>query len=75
MMLLNSLPNNKFVNWSNLKASADDKIYVTEKLKLVMGKVENIMGKGEHACYQHVILFPCFQKALSSGLLKVGILW
>ena len=27
-------------------------------------RVENIMGKGENACYQHFLLFPqCLQKA------------
>ena len=53
-----SLPNNKIVDWSNLKESADDKIYVTEKLKFVLGRVENIMGKGENAGHQHFLLFP-----------------
>ena len=28
-----------------MKAFTDDKIYVTEKLKLVFGGVENMMGK------------------------------
>ena len=32
-LLIDSLPNNKIVDWSNLKAFADDKINVTEKLK------------------------------------------
>ena len=36
----------------------------SEKLKFVMGWVENIMGKGENAGSQHFLLFPqCFQKA------------
>ena len=44
---------------------------VTEKLKFVLGGVENIVGKGENAGYQHFLLFPqCFQKAFS-GLLQV----
>ena len=60
----NSLPNNKILDWSKLKAYADDKINVTEKLKFVMGKVENFVGKGENAGYQHFLLFlQCFQKA------------
>ena len=38
--------------------------------------VENILGKGENAGYQHFLLFPkCFQKPSSLGFLKVGILW
>ena len=36
----------------------DDKINVTEKLKFVLGRVQNILGKGESACYQHLLLFP-----------------
>ena len=61
---------------SNLKALADNNINVTEKLKLVWGRVENIVGKGESAGYQHFLLFPqCFQKASFSWLLKVGTEW
>ena len=38
--------------------------------------VENIVGKGENAGYQHFLLFPhCFQKASVPGSLKVGIVW
>ena len=36
-------------------------------------KVENIMGKGENAGYQDLLLSPqCFQKASFPGSLKVG---
>ena len=34
------------------------KINVTEKLKFVLGKMENIVGKGENAGNQHFLLFP-----------------
>ena len=37
------------LDWSKLKAYADDKINVTEKLKFVFGRVENAVGKGENA--------------------------
>ena len=71
-----SLPNDKFLDLSKLKAFADDKINVTEKLKFVFGIVENIVRKGENAGYQHFLLFPqCFQKALYTGSLKVVIVW
>ena len=50
---LNSVPNNKILEQSKLKACADDKITVTETLKLVLWRVENIVGKGENAGYQH----------------------
>ena len=71
-----TLPNDKFFNWSKLKAFADDKINASQKLKYVLGRVENIMGKGENAGYQHFLLFPqCFPKPSFSVSLKVGIVW
>ena len=52
------------MDWSKLKAFADNKLNVTEKLKFVFGKVEKIVGKGENAGYQHFLLFQqCFQEA------------
>ena len=61
---IKSLPDDIFLDWSKLKAFADDKIYVNKKLKFVLGRVENIVGKGENAGHQHFLLFPqCFQKA------------
>ena len=49
---------------------------MNEILKFDSGPVENIVGKGENAGYQHFLLFPqCFQKPSDSGSLKVGILW
>ena len=42
----------------NLKHLQTYKINVTEKLKIVLGREENIMGKGENAGYQHFLLFP-----------------
>ena len=71
----NSFPNDKILDWSELKAFADDKINVTQKLTFSLGWVENIVGKEESAGYQHFLLFPqCFQKATFSGSLKV-IVW
>ena len=47
---------------------ADDKINVTEKLKIVSRMVENIVEKGQTAGHQHFLLFPqCFRKAPFSG--------
>ena len=71
--VLNSLPNEKSVDQSKMKAFADGKINVPKKLKFVLRRVENIVGKGENAGYQHFLLFPqCFQKLSFSGSLKVG---
>ena len=48
---------------------------VTERLIFYFGgQIENIVGKGENAGYQHFLLFPqCFQKVPLSDTLKVGI--
>ena len=56
--LINPLTNNKFLDWSKLKVFADDEIKVTEKMKFVLEMVENIVGNGENAGYQHFLLFP-----------------
>ena len=60
-----------------MKAFADDKFNLAEKLKYVLGRVEeNFVGKGENAGYQHFLIFQqCFQKASILGSLKVGIVW
>ena len=61
--LFNPLLNDKFLDWSKLKAFADDKINSTDKQKFFLALVENIVRKGENAGYQHFLLIPqCFQK-------------
>ena len=48
---------------------ADDKINLTKNLKLDLGRLENNVGKGENAVYQHFLLFPqCFQNACCKEL-------
>ena len=45
---------------------------MSEKLKLVLERVDNIMGKGENASCQCFLLFQhCFQKANLFGTLKI----
>ena len=57
-----------FLDRSKFRAFADDKINVIQKLKFVLRREENIMGKGENAGNQHFLLFPqCFQNASFSG--------
>ena len=74
--MFNSLPNDKILDWSKLKAFADDKTNTTKELKFVLERVKNIVGKGENAGYQHFLLFPqFFQKAAFKEVLKVGIVW
>ena len=43
---INPLPEDNILDWSKLKAFADDKINVTQKLKVALRKVENMVGKG-----------------------------
>ena len=70
---INSLPNDKMLDQSKLKALADDKIDVVEMMISPFDRVENSAGKGENAGNQHFLLFPqCFSKPSSFGPLKVG---
>ena len=46
-----TLPNNKILDQSKLRALADNTINVNKKLKLVLGRKENILGKGENTGY------------------------
>ena len=70
--VLNFLPNDKFLAVTKLKAFADDKLTVARMISL-FDRVENTVGKGEIAGYQH---FPLFLQCLSSlGSVKVGTVW
>ena len=72
----NPLPNDKILALSKLKALADDKLNVAKIMISVSYWVENIVGKGENAGYQHFLLFPqSFQKVSPLRSLKVGIVW
>ena len=72
--LFNPLTENKILGLSKVKAFADDKSNVTQNIKVVFHRIENIVEKEENAGYQHFLLFPqCFQKALSSSASKVVI--
>ena len=42
---LNSLPNDKFLNWSKIKAFADDQSNVDEKIEISFGKGRKHCGK------------------------------
>ena len=64
------------LDWSKLKAFADEKMHLNQKVKFGLARIENIVGKRDSAGYQHFLLFPqCFQKTSFSGSLKVGIVW
>ena len=58
-----TLPNDRILDWSKLKAFAADKIKLAKMMIFVLDRVENNVRKGENAGYQHFLLFPqCFQK-------------
>ena len=63
---------NKFLDWSKLKEHADDKINKTEKLKFVLGMVENIVGKGENAGYQKAFFPGSSKKGLCGKALTLS---
>ena len=66
----------KKLHRSQLEAFTDGKIKVLKMMIFVFDRVENIVGKGENAGYQHFLLLPqCFQRAFYPGSLKVGIVW
>ena len=73
---LNPLTDGKILGLPKLKAFADDKSNVTQNIKVVFQRTENIAEKEENAGYQHFLLFPqCFITAFSSSASKVVIVW
>ena len=52
----NPLPNDNILDWFNFKPFADNKINVSENMKIVLGRLENIVGKRENAGYQSILL-------------------
>ena len=80
-VIINPFLNHKILDWSKLKALTDDKVHVTQKLKFVSNRVENIVGKVENAGYEHFLLFTqCFQKGFylksckNQGLFGKGLI-
>ena len=70
-MVFNSLPNDKILDWSKLKAFADNKINAAKQQAFFVGWIDNIVGKDEKTGYQDFLLFQhCYQKAPFLGSLK-----
>ena len=64
--LVNPFPNDRVLDMTKLKAYADDNLNVAKMMIYLFNRVENTVGKGENAGYQHFLLFPqCFQKSCS----------
>ena len=75
-LTFNSLPSGIILDVTNMRAFAQDKLNIGKMTISLYDGVENTVGKGQNAGYQHFLLFPqCFPKPSSLGLLKVGIVW
>ena len=64
------LLNDKFLDVTKLKASADDKLKVAKITIFLFDRAENTVGKGENAGYQYFLLFPVFFKAFFFRVLR-----
>ena len=74
--MFNSLPNDTILGMFKFKASVEDKFGVAEIMGFVLEMVENIVGKGENAGYQHFLHFPTmFSKGFLPLSLEVWIVW
>ena len=73
---VNPLPDDKILDRSNLKQSADNNFKFDENSRKFSKRVENTVGKGEIAQYKQFLLFPqCFQKVCFLEASKGIILW
>ena len=73
---INPSQNDKFFNRTKLRAFADGKLNFAVIMISLFDRVENSVGKGENAGFQHFLLFPkCFPKLPSLRLLKLWIVW
>ena len=70
---IDSLPDDKIVDWSKLKQIANDILRYIQNGKKVSYRVENIVRKGEIACYKKFLLFlQCFPQLYIFGASKCG---
>ena len=74
LRLINSLPNDKFLDSSKLKEFADNNLKFDENGRRFTKRVENTVGKGEVARYDQFLLFSqCFQKTFTADTEKPGL--
>ena len=72
--LINPLPDDNILDWSKLKAFADDKLNVTKMIISVFDRVENIVGKGEIACTSNFSFsHNVFKRLLTQRRQKVSL--
>ena len=73
---INQIPDDKILDRSKLKLSAEDNFEFDVNCRKFSKLVENIVGKGDFACYEQFLLFPqCFQKPCFPGASKGVIVW
>ena len=65
----------KLLKVTKLEAFADDILNIVKMVITLSDRVENTVGQGKNAGYQHFLFPQCFPKPFSLGLLKVGIVW
>ena len=72
---LNSLPNNKFLDWTKFKVLAEDVFRVAKMMIIVFDRDENIAGKRRKMLITIIFSFShnVFKRLLSRGSLKVVI--
>ena len=54
---VDSSPNDKILDVTKLKASADNKLNIARMIISLLDRAENTVEKGENAGYQHFLLF------------------
>ena len=70
---VNPLPDDKILDWSELKQSADGNFEFDVNSRKFSKRVENTVGRGEIARYEQFLRFPqCFQKACFLGVSWYG---
>ena len=73
---LQPFPRGQILDSSKLKEFADNIFEFDENGRKFSTRVENIVGKGEIACYEQFLLFPqCFQKTCTADTWKPGLVW
>ena len=69
--ILNSLPNNKILDWPKFKAFGDDKLNAVAKIENSFGKDRKHGGKRRKCwCPAFFLILLCFQKASFFGVVK-----
>ena len=74
VLYFNPFPDDKILDWSKLKAFADDKLSVTKMKISVFDRVESIVGKGEIAYTSNFSFFHnVFKRLLSQKRQTVSL--